>query len=245
MPQPTGPAPETPKANPESDPESDATANAMRARFLALWSRCGGTCAEQVYSALANRYAEPARHYHTLQHVRRCLRDLDWARKAIPDTDADVVELALWCHDVVYTPGAKDNEQRSAEWFRNWAGAGNDGITAVERVTGLILDTSHTGPPADGAGCFAVDIDLAVLGYPHTWFCGDAVHLRAERPDLDDPTYDSAERAFLGTLLARPHIYLTEPFQTRYEARARRNLAWRLAQPSPPWLISPLRETPP
>jgi predicted metal-dependent HD superfamily phosphohydrolase len=177
-----------------------------------------------------------------LQHVRRCLRDLDWARDAIPDADADVVELALWCHDVIYTPGAKDNEQRSAEWFRNRAG---NGIAAMERVTSLILDTSHTRPPADTAGCFAVDIDLAVLGYPRTWFCRDAVHLRAERPDLDDRIYDRAERDFLGALLTRPRIYLTEPFHARYEARARRNLAWRLAQPAPPGLSSPLRETPP
>jgi len=209
----------------------------MRTRFLALWSRSGGTRPEEVYAALASRYGEPGRHYHTLQHVCRCLRDLDWARDTI--ADADVVELALWCHDVIYTPGASDNERQSAEWFRTRAG---NGIAAMDRITRLILETSHTEPPADMAGCFAVDIDLAVLGYPRTWFCRDAVNLRAERPDLDEMTYDSAERAFLGALLARPRIYLTDPFLARYEARARRNLAWRLAQPSPPGPSSPLRE---
>ena len=228
MPQSSGPELENPKTN------------AMRARFLALWSRAGGIRAEEVYAALAHHYGEPARHYHTLQHVRRCLRDLDWARDVIPDVD--VVELALWCHDVIFTPGARDNESRSAAWFRHWAGSG---IAATERIARLILDTSHTDPPADIAGCFAVDIDLAVLGYPRAWFCRDAVHLRAERPDLDEKIYDSAERAFLGTLLARPRIYLTEPFHTRFEARARRNLAWRLALPAPPGHVSSLKETPP
>ncbi len=214
----------------------------MRARFLALWSRAGGSRAEEVYAALTCRYAEPARCYHTLQHVRRCLRDLDWAYDVVPNADADVVELALWCHDVIYTPGARDNESRSAEWFRQYAGPG---MAATERVTRLILDTSHTRSPSDTAGCFAVDIDLAVLGYPRAWFRRDAVHLRAERPDLDALSYDSAERAFLGTILARPRIYLTEPFYNRYEARARRNLAWRIAQPAPAGLAAPLRETPP
>jgi len=238
MPQSPGPAP------------ADLTANAMRARFLALWSRSGGTCPEDVYAALTRCYAEPARHYHTLQHVRRCLRDLDWARDAISDAgaDADVVELALWCHDVIYIPGARDNERRSADWYRNRAGNGMVPVERMERVSRLILDTSHTRHPADTAGCFAVDIDLAVLGYPRTWFCLDGAHLRAERPDLDELTYDSAERAFLGTLLARPRIYLTDPFHTRYEARARRNLAWRLAQPAPPappGLPWPLKGTPP
>jgi len=226
----------------------------MHSRFVALWSRAGGSQAEAVYAALAARYAEPARHYHTLQHVRRCLRDLDWARSAIADGDAEAVELALWYHDVVYTPGATDNEDRSAEWLRqtarDGAGAGIDGepnvgngIAGIERVARLILDTSHTHAPADAAGCFVVDIDLAVLGYPRRWFCGDAVRLRAERPDLDAVTYDRRERAFLGSLLARRRIYLTEPFYNRYETRARRNLAWRMDQPSLPDPSSPLKGT--
>lgn len=212
----------------------------MRDRFVSLWSRCGGMHGQDVYADLAGRYAEPARHYHTLQHVRRCLRDLNWARCAI--ADVDVVELALWCHDVIFTPGASDNESRSAAWFRQWA---RHDIAEVARVSQLILDTAHTRPPSDAAGRFTADIDLAVLGYPRPWFCRDAEHLRAERPDLDDISYDSGERAFLGALLARPRLYLTEPFYTRYEGRARLNLAWRLAQPSPPDRLSPLRGTPP
>lgn len=210
----------------------------MRARFLALWSRSGGVRAEDVYADLASCYGEPARRYHTLRHVRRCLRDFDWARDAIPETDA--VELALWCHDVIYVPGARDNERRSAEWFRHWAGGR---IAAAERIAGMILDTTHAGAPSDPASRFTVDIDLAVLGYPRASFRRDGAFLRAERPDLDDAAYDRAERAFLSRLLDRPRLYLTEPFHARYEARARRNLAWRLAQPVPSWAGQPLRGT--
>lgn len=213
---------------------------AVQARFLALWSRSGGLHADEVYADLARHYGEVTRHYHTLGHVRRCLRDLDWARHAIPDSDT--VELALWCHDVIYVPGARDNEERSAEWFRHWAG---DRIAAAERIAGLILDTAHASMPADPAGCTVADIDLAILGYARLRFCRDAVRLRAERPDLDDAAYDGAERAFLGTLLARPRIYHTDPFHCRYEARARRNLAWRLARPAPVQAGLPLRETRP
>jgi hypothetical protein len=68
-----------------------------QARFLALWSRSGGIGAEAVYADLVGHYAKPIRRYHTLRHIRRCLRDLVWARAAIPDPDA--VELALWCHE--------------------------------------------------------------------------------------------------------------------------------------------------
>jgi len=152
------------------------------------------------------------------------------------------VEMALWCHDVIYVPGAKDNEPRSVEWFRYWAG---DSIAATDRIAGLILDTTHARVPADAAGCLIADIDLAILGYARARFCRDGVQLRAERPDLDDATYDSAERAFLSALLARPRIYHTELFHTRYEARARSNLAWRLARTAPAWRALPVTGTPP
>jgi predicted metal-dependent HD superfamily phosphohydrolase len=197
------------------------------ARFVAVWSRCGGTGAETVYECLVRHYAEPARRYHTLRHIRRCLRDLDWACHAIPDPDA--VELALWCHDVVYVLGAPDNEQRSADWFRYWA---QGRIAASERVADMILATTHKAVPADPDARFTADIDLADLGSDRAHFIRDEAYLRAERPDLDDATYDRGVRAFLSVLLAREHVYHTDVFRARCEARARSNLAWRLAQPA-------------
>ncbi|QQX88796.1 hypothetical protein JJQ59_26095 [Cupriavidus necator] len=198
-------------------------------RFVALWTRAGGTRAADAFTDLARCYGEPTRHYHTLDHVRRCLHDLDWARSAIPDTDE--VELALWCHDVIYVPGATDNEQRSAEWLRHWAGGS---IAAAARVAALILETTHAEVPASLAGRFTADIDLAALGCSRARFQENGANLRAERTDLDDAAYDAAERAFLGALLASPRIYTTDLFQARYEAQARANLTWRLAQPGLP-----------
>ncbi|MFP3507149.1 hypothetical protein [Burkholderia sp. SIMBA_062] len=177
---------------------------------------------------LARCYAEPARHYHTLLHVRRCLRHLDLARGAIPEPDA--VELALWFHDVIFVPGAQDNEQRSADWFRRQA----DGrIRACDPVCAMILATTHAGVATEPDTRFVRDIDLAVLGASRSRFREDGRRLRAERPDLDDRAYDRLERAILRGLLERPRIYLTDFFYTRCEARARGNLSWRLGLPMP------------
>ena len=199
-----------------------------QARFLALWSRCGGTHAEAVYAGLARHYAEPVRHYHTLDHIRRCLRHLDWARAQIPDPDT--VELALWCHDVIYVPGAADNEQRSVAWLAHHAGGR---IATVAHVAEMIMATTHDAAPADAGARFTVDIDLADMGGSLARFLRNEAKLRAEQPGLDDAGYDARARAFLHALLARPRIYHTEVFHARCEARARRNLAWRLAQPAP------------
>lgn len=205
-----------------------ANVNRTQARFGALWSCSGGTDADEVYRLLARCYTEPARHYHTLVHVRRCLRHLDLARDAIPEPDA--VELALWFHDVIFVPGAQDNEQRSAEWFREQAGGR---IRACDRICAMILATTHAGTAAEPDTRFVCDIDLAVLGAARSRFREDGRRLRAERPDLDDRAYDLHERTILGGLLVRPRIYLTDFFYARCETQARRNLNWRLGLPIP------------
>lgn len=211
----------------------------LQARFLALWTRLGGMHGQDAYADLARHYGEPTRCYHTLDHIRRCLRDLDWARSKVPDTDA--VELALWCHDVIYVPGATDNEQRSVDWLRQWSGSE---IAATERIATLILETTHADAPASQAGRFTADIDLAALGSSRARFRQNGVNLRAERTDLDDAAYDAAERAFLRALLDCSRIYHTDPFHARYEKQARDNLAWRLAQPGPPQAAAPLKGIP-
>ncbi|OXI77760.1 hypothetical protein CFB50_36110 [Burkholderia sp. AU33423] len=200
--------------------------NQTQARFVALWSGSGGAHAEEVYRLVAGGYSEPMRHYHTLAHVKRCLRQVDLARGAMPDPDA--VELALWFHDVIYVPGAKNNEQRSADWFRHLA-AGR--IDACDRICAMILATTHVGIAADPDTRFVCDIDLAELGASHRRFREDGRLLRAERPDLDDRAYDLHERMILRWLLVRPRIYQTDFFHTRCEAPARRNLSWRLGLP--------------
>ncbi|VWB61205.1 hypothetical protein BLA23254_02831 [Burkholderia lata] len=200
--------------------------NQTQARFVALWSGSGGAHAEEVYRLLAGCYSEPMRHYHTLVHVRRCLRHVDLARGAIPEPDA--VELALWFHDAIYVPGANNNEQRSADWFRHLA-AGR--IGACDRICAMILATTHVGIAAELDTRFVCDVDLAALGASRRRFREDGRLLRAERPDLDDRAYDLHERTILRGLLARSRIYLTDFFYTRCETRARRNMSWRLGLP--------------
>ncbi|EEA04562.1 conserved hypothetical protein [Burkholderia sp. H160] len=200
----------------------------MQGRFVELWSRNGGARAEAVYTDLARRYGEPLRHYHTLRHVRRCLRYFDLARHAIPHPD--LVELALWCHDVIYVPGARDNEPCSADWLRRTSGGR---IAMCEHICEMILATRHTSVPDDLDERFACDIDLAVLGAVRTRFREDGARLRTERPDLDDRAYELQERMILSSLLARPRIYLTDYFHARCEVRARENLSWRLGLAMP------------
>ncbi len=194
-------------------------------RFRALWQRLGGAEAAHVHAELARRYAEPQRHYHTAAHIHRCLRDFDRVGGVVPHPDT--VELALWFHDLIYVPGACDNEARSAERLLEFA----DGrIACAAHAATLIRATTHCTPPSDPDTAYTVDIDLAGMGRDWRAFVRDGERLRAERPELADTRYVPCLRSFLAMLLARPRLYHTDFFFARCEARARANLARRLAQ---------------
>src|SRR5438128_12245744 len=85
----------------------------MKERWLRYWSAAGAQGSpEPVWADLSKRYTERHRAYHTLRHIEQCLVEFDEVRREAVDPIA--VELALWYHDAVYDPHARDNEERSA-----------------------------------------------------------------------------------------------------------------------------------
>lgn len=195
-----------------------------RARFLALWGRClAGVprLADSAYERLCEFYEEPHRRYHTLNHIRHCLSEFDQA--AILMDDPDAVEMALWFHDVIYLPGAKDNELRSAELFREWSAAWTDSAFQ-KRVYDLIMVTTHRGRLYQRNEQFIADIDLSSFGLPWEAFERDGRLIRAECAEIADSEYYPGHLHFLLTLQARPTFFFTDFFQQRYEQVARENI---------------------
>ena len=72
---------------------------------------CDAVSAERALEELVRAYAEPHRHYHTLDHIADLLRLLE---KHGGVSDADAVKLAILFHDAVYDPARQDNEAASA-----------------------------------------------------------------------------------------------------------------------------------
>jgi predicted metal-dependent HD superfamily phosphohydrolase len=198
------------------------------ARFEALWRRqaARSTAAPAtVYATLARLLGAPTRHFHNLDHIRDCIRLVDEVSPLL--SDADSVELALWFHDAVLEPGARDNERRSAALFLELA----DGASRELRhhVARLILATAHSGATMYGDRAYVVDIDLAGLGAPWDEFIHKGELLRREAAMQSDDAYYRSQVAFLGRLLARRRLYATEYFRATLEAPARANLSRLLA----------------
>lgn len=198
--------------------------NREKARFAALWARClvgGSATAETIYARLAELYGESHRHYHTLDHIQHCLSEFDRASTEMEDPDA--VELALWFHDAIYHPGAKDNEQRSAELFEGCF-AGDAEPDFRRRVRDLILITAHRESPRHLDERFIVDIDLSGFGRSWDECEWDGRRIRAECADLADVDYYPAQLRFLRSLRDRPTFFFTDFFRQRHERVAGENL---------------------
>ena len=65
-----------------------------------------------TYQQLAGAYGASDRHYHALPHVRALLDTVSKHTALVQDRE--VVELAVWFHDAVYSTLRDDNEARSA-----------------------------------------------------------------------------------------------------------------------------------
>ncbi len=205
-------------------PPADQSAWEWR-RFTALWARSlpgAAVAAEPAHGRLIELYGEPHRHYHTLNHIRHCLREFDGAAALM--TDPDAVEMALWFHDAIYQSGAKDNERRSADLFRQWSGEHANPVFQ-QRVDNLIMATTHREPPDRGDAQFLVDIDLSSFGLPWEVCERDGRLIRAEFAEVADDQYYPGHLRFLRTLQDRSTFFCTEFFQQRYEPVARANLA--------------------
>jgi predicted metal-dependent HD superfamily phosphohydrolase len=204
------------------------TALELESAWHALWTRLGahGDPAT-VFADLARRYSEPQRAYHTLDHVSHCLAELRDAQT--PPASRDAIEFALWFHDAVYDPRAKDNEEASALLARHAARAAGLSESFTALAADLILATRHTAPPVSGEAQLTVDIDLAILGQPPARFDEYERQIRIEYSWVDDTAFAKGRGDFVAAMLARPAIYSTHWFHRRYEAQARENLARSLA----------------
>lgn len=175
-----------------------------------------------AFADLIAHYAEPQRAYHTLQHLAECFDRLD---EAGDEPDRAVMALALFFHDVIYDPAAKDNETQSAVYAGRVLEAAGAAPIVVQTVSDLVLATKHDHTPTEPAAQLIVDIDLAILGADRMRFDEYEAQIRREYRFVPDDLFRAGRAAILQSFLARPTIFSTAPFRARYETRARENIA--------------------
>lgn len=197
----------------------------LQQRWLDLCQRLGASGdVDGIYADLARRHGEPHRAYHNLTHLEQCFAELDRERRRF--VEPAPVELAVFFHDAIYSVYFGNNEKRSAALAVESMQRMGLGQALQERVSALILATrTHAGlDDADLDGLMFLDIDMSILGQERHAFEIYEAAIRREFAWVPEWFFNRKRRRFLAALLARPRIFLSEPFHDRYEARARENI---------------------
>lgn len=197
------------------------------------WSRCFADLEVSepprcALDELRQRYSEPHRAYHTLQHLEECF---GWFAQMRPLAHAKgEVALALLYHDAIYDTHAQDNEQRSADLAISVLSEYTTADQAMhDRVESLILVTRHAALPQSQDEQLLVDIDLAILGATPERFDEYERQVRHEYAWVDDVAFRAGRSKILQQFLARKTIYTTPTFKAQLETTARNNLKRSLA----------------
>jgi predicted metal-dependent HD superfamily phosphohydrolase len=176
---------------------------------------------------LLERWAEPQRRYHTLDHLVAVLgRVVELTAYA---GDPDTAVLAAWFHDAVYRPDHGENEERSAVLAeRALAEAGVDAARTTEVARLVRLTVSHDPAPGDRNGEVLCDADLAVLAGDPAAYAAYAASVRDEYSFVPDDVFRTRRADVLRRLLGLATLFRTPYGQEHWEDLARRNMATEL-----------------
>jgi predicted metal-dependent HD superfamily phosphohydrolase len=184
--------------------------------------------APQVGDDLLERWSEPHRHYHTLDHLALMLSVVD--RHAAEAEDVTAVRLAAWFHDIVYDPRRTDNEIASAEFAATTlTDLGLDKEHMAEVVRLIWLTTNHGVDPDDRDGALICDADLAILASSPADYAAYSLAIRAEYQHVPDDAFRAGRIAVLSQLLDLPRLYHLPAHVDGWEARARANVAGEIS----------------
>lgn len=201
--------------------------NTLYHRWLNLAGKLNASleAVEQLYKNLEKAYSSADRHYHNLSHLEFMFAEIDRENIAEP-----AIEFATWYHDIVYKPGSKRNERKSADIAREaLLTLGADRIL-IDKVENMIMATrGHTVDPGDETTALFLDVDIAILGAEPEVYRRYADAIRKEFRWLPDSAYQKGRAEFLASLRQRSTIFLTPGFHARHEKRARKNIDMELA----------------
>lgn len=176
---------------------------------------------QKIYDELIAAYSEKQRAYHTVQHLYECLSLYELIRSELNDPYS--VALALWFHDAVYNPEAKDNELKSVELFEQ-AMAQDLSSDTLEKIKRWILATQKHALTDETDLQFLLDIDLAILAATPERFMEYEQQIQQEYSWVDPQVYSTKRKEVLTHFYQTKLLYQTAYFQKNFELRAKQNL---------------------
>jgi predicted metal-dependent HD superfamily phosphohydrolase len=200
------------------------------AELLARWDDAllaAGTTAtrqerESAGLELLDRWREPHRRYHDLEHLSEVLLALDLL--AAP---TGTERLAAFLHDAVYRGEPGIDEEASAGLATRMLSPLLPAPARDLVVEGVRSTVSHA--TADAGGSRLIDADLSILAAGEARYLRYTGAVRSEYGRFTDAEFARGRAQVLRGLLERPRIFTTGEGRRLWERRARANVAAELA----------------
>jgi len=181
--------------------------------------------------------------YHNVYHAEAVARECVTEGRAAGLSRETLIALAgaAWFHYIVYVPGAKDNEQRSAEAMLKYGGLGIYEDAEDLAYMAIMITRDHKvswTKPIEAFIPYAliIDADLAVLATDAALYDLNISRIRVEFAAFSDAEWRKGRVAFLRGMLGRERIYQR---RTDREAAARGNMERELAALESRYLVAP------
>ena len=211
----------------------------MPDKLREVWDQLAGkycnnaALADRFFTEIERKYTSSRRHYHNLHHIQALLQLCE--TYAGQFQDREVVEYAVFYHDIIYNVLRKDNEPRSALLAVKRLQALGVPADKVEAVK-LFIEATQTHT-VSGAVIHTTDLqlfldfDMSVLGASWDEYEAYTRQVRREYRIYPDKLYNAGRRQFLQHCLQTEFIFQSQLFRELYEARARENMARELEKP--------------
>ncbi len=196
----------------------------LKQRFEALWAywEADKSKVETLWTELTDKYNEPHRYYHNLEHLRELFSYYNdyYGKLANPQE----VAFAIFYHDIIYDIWSKKNELKSAELAKRHLESYQVNDNNIIRIFDLIMVTKDHTPKQNSDEKWIIDFDLGVLGQSWDRYHAYTRKIRKEYGAVPSFIYRKGRKKVLEHFLEKEYVYKTDVFRSRFEIKARNNI---------------------
>ena len=174
------------------------------------------------WNEIAQKYSFSKRFYHNLNHINELI-SLSISYKS-DIYDLEVVQLAIFYHDIIYNAIKKDNELKSAIYCKKQLEKTSFPKEKIEKCYKYILSTKNHESDNEKDLNYLLDFDLSILSSQSVDYDTYLKQIRKEYSVFPDIIYKAGRKKVLKYFLKQKKIYKTDDFFNNFEKIARANL---------------------
>ena len=181
---------------------------------------------EDFASDLLKRELDPSYRYHNLTHTRRVVKSIEILLKhsKLSESEKDILRLAGWLHDVGYTKGGTNHEQKSCEIAQEFLEKNGLEAQDIESVLSIIKATERYAEPTNEMEKIIRDADTS--HFAKESYIEIATELRSELDELGMATFTNLEWTEANIkMFEQEHQYHTDFAKENWEKGKAKNLA--------------------